>query len=219
MLIAGVDEAGRGPAIGPMVMAVAVIEAEEEQILKDLGARDSKFVPVNERERLYPVLKEKLYYSKTEHVFPKEMDELMDWQSLNEIEAMKIGKLLNELPEKPDLVFVDSPDVPAGNFSKRIKNYLGFNVKILSEHKADVNYPIVSTASIIAKVERDIEIKKLQKEFKSFGNIGSGYSHDERTISFLESYLKKNQTLPHCARKKWETNRRLVDAQFQTKLF
>lgn len=219
MLIAGVDEAGRGPAIGPMVLAVAVIPSEKEDILHELGARDSKLIPEPERERLYPLMKEHLSHHATYHLSASEMDALMEHDSLNEIEAMKIGALLNELPVKPDLVYVDSPDPLASNFARRIENYLSYKPKIVAEHKADVNYPIVSAASILAKVERDEVIKSLQKQYDSFGDIGSGYSHDERTISFLKNYLQLHQKLPDCARQKWGTNVRLMDARYQTKLF
>lgn len=219
MLIAGVDEAGRGPAIGPMVMAVAVIDSEDEHGLAEMGAKDSKLVPEPERERLYPLLQSALRAHQTVHINPDEMDVLMDRISLNEIEAMKIGSMLNTLTEKPSVVFVDSPDPLAENFARRIQGYLSFKPKIVSEHKADVNYPVVSAASIIAKVQRDAVIKELQRAFEVFGDIGSGYSHDERTISFLQKYVKLHNALPSCARKKWGTNVRLMDQRFQTKLF
>lgn len=218
MRIAGVDEAGRGPALGPMVLAVAVIDSEKEPILKELGAKDSKEVPHDERERLFPLLKYQLETHATFHLHAAEMDELMERESLNEIEALKIGYLLNNLVSKPDLVYVDSPDPVASNFAKRIHGYLNFQTKIVAEHKADVHYPIVSAASIIAKVERDREIQKIQTMFADFGNIGSGYSHDERTITFIQKYIKLHGKLPDCARKKWDTNVRLMNARWQTKL-
>ena len=219
MLICGVDEAGRGPAIGPMVLAAAVIDVEKESLLKDLGAKDSKLIPEPERDRLYPLIQKHLHTFSTIQLHASEMDELMNRTSLNEIEAMKIGHLLNGLKTKPEVVYVDSPDPIASNFGKRIYSYLSFKPKIVAEHKADVNYPIVSAASILAKVERDAEIKKLQKKFIDFGNIGSGYSHDERTIEFLQKYIQKFNCLPECARTKWGTNVRLMDARYQTRLF
>ncbi|MDZ4256350.1 MAG: ribonuclease HII, partial [archaeon] len=189
MLIAGIDEAGRGPAIGPMVLAIALIDADYEESLREMGAKDSKEVPVSERERLYPLLQKQLHHHATISLFPGEMDILMDRLSLNEIEAMKAGHLLNNLPDKPDLVYVDSSDPLASHFARRIRSYLSYPTKIIAEHKADVNYPIVSAASILAKVERDAAIKVLQEEFHSFGDIGSGYPHDARTIKFLQEYL------------------------------
>ncbi|MFH0970265.1 MAG: ribonuclease HII [Candidatus Diapherotrites archaeon] len=218
MLIAGIDEAGRGPALGPMVMAVALIDSEEEDSLYQLGVKDSKVVPIHERERLYPLLQSTLSHYKTHHIHVSELDELMEKISLNEIEAMKIGLLLNELPQKPKVVFVDSPDPLADHFARRIENYISYSPKIVAEHKADANYPICGAASILAKVERDAAIKELQSAFSVFGDIGSGYSHDERTISFIQRYVKMHNMLPSCARKKWETNVRLMDARFQTKL-
>lgn len=218
MLIAGVDEAGRGPALGPMVLAVAQIEAEEEPLLHEAGARDSKLIPEPERGRLYPLMKETLHDFGTLHLHPSEMDALMESESLNEIEAMKIGVLLNALKTKPEIVYVDSPDPVASHFGRRIHQYLSFSPKIIAEHKADVNYPVVSAASILAKVERDAEIKKLQAQFHSFGNIGSGYSHDERTIAFIRAYVKQFNALPDCARKRWDTNVRLMNERWQTKL-
>lgn len=219
MLIAGVDEAGRGPAIGPMVLAAAVIEVEKEPLLRELGAKDSKLIPEPERERLFPLMQSTLSDYSTVHLHAVEMDALMENDSLNEIEAMKIGFLLNGLKQKPELVYVDSPDPLASNFGKRIEQYISFRPRIIAEHKADVNYPIVSAASILAKVERDREIKKLQEEFQHYGDIGSGYPHDERTISFLQKYIQEFNTLPLCARKKWGTNVRLMDARYQTRLF
>lgn len=219
MLICGVDEAGRGPAIGPMVLAAAVIEVEKEAILRELGAKDSKLIPEPERERLFPLMQSTLSDFATVQLHAPEMDALMESDSLNEIEAMKIGLLLNNLKVKPEVVYVDSPDPLASNFGKRIYSYLTFKPKIVAEHKADVNYPIVSAASILAKVERDREIRKIQEEFQHYGDIGSGYPHDERTISFLQKYIQEFNSLPTCARKKWGTNVRLLDARYQTKLF
>ena len=167
---------------------------------------------------MYPLLQNELEEFATFHLHAPEMDELMARESLNEIEALKIGYLLNNLKSKPDLVYVDSPDPVASNFAKRIHQYLSYKTKIVAEHKADVHYPVCSAASIIAKVERDREIQKIQAQFSEYGNIGSGYSHDERTITFIQKYIQKHDSLPECARKKWDTNVRLMNARWQTKL-
>ncbi|MDO8627207.1 MAG: ribonuclease HII [Candidatus Diapherotrites archaeon] len=216
MLIAGIDEAGRGPALGPLSIACAVIEKEREEELISLGVTDSKLLTPKQREEFYTQLPEILHEFNFLQIQPKELDELMQRKSLNEIEAMKIGFLLNNLKEKPEIVFVDSPDPVSSEFAKRIQKYISFKVKIVSEHKADFKYPIVSAASIIAKVERDKEISELTK---IHGRIGSGYPSDPETIKFIEEYLKKFGKLPEFARKKWQTNQRLVDEKFQQKLF
>ena len=215
MLIAGIDEAGRGPAIGPMVLSVATIEKKNEEKLRKLGVKDSKLLTPKERERQNKQLAKMLHEFNSVHIRATEIDRLRDRKSLNEIEAMRVGFLLNTLKEKPDVAYVDAPDVIEANFTKRIRRYISFDLEIRSEHKADVNYPIVSAASIIAKVERDDAIKRLCKRY---GNVGSGYPHDPDTIAFLCNWVKKNKRLPACARKSWETSKNVEDKVFQRKI-
>lgn len=215
MLIAGIDEAGRGPCVGPMVMAVAVIEKEREPVLQEIGVADSKVLSPEQRESQFPKIQKALSEFATVHISPEEIDSLRDHKSLNEIEAMRAAQLLNGLKKRPQLVYVDSPDVLQENFALRIKKYLSFNTVIKSEHKADSNYPIVSAASVLAKVERDSAIASLEKDF---GKIGSGYPHDPDTIAFIDNYLKAHKRLPPIARKSWDTSQRMLNAKLQTKL-
>jgi len=216
MLIAGIDEAGRGPCLGPLVMAIALIHKEDEEKLVELGVKDSKMLSVKERERQLPEIKKIVVEFHSSHINAEEIDALMARKSLNEIEAMHAGKLINALKERPDVVYIDSPDVVMAEFGKRIEKYVSFPVKIISEHKADVNYPVVSAASVIAKVERDGEIKKISAEY---GNVGSGYPHDEVTIRFLKNYLLEHSSLPGFVRQSWQTISFLQNEKFQKKLF
>lgn len=216
MLIGGIDEAGRGPCIGPMVMAITVIEKRDEEKLIKLGVKDSKLLSIKERERQLPQIKKIVSEFSSVQITPEEIDLLMLRKSLNEIEAMHAAKLINSLSKKPDVIYVDSPDVVMQEFGKRIEKYISTPVKIISEHKADSNYPIVSAASVIAKVERDEAIKKLSKDF---GELGSGYPGDEITIKFLKNYLQEHSVLPKFVRKSWQTIKSLEDKKFQQKLF
>jgi ribonuclease HII len=216
MLIAGIDEAGRGPVLGPMVMAITVIEKEKEEKLKKLGVTDSKLLTEKKRMELLPKIKKIVNEFNSISIQAKEIDEFMLRKSLNELEAMKAAQLINSLKTIPELVLIDSPDLIEANFEKRIQKYLNKKIKIISQHKADLNYLIVGAASIIAKTERDEEIKKLKKKF---GEIGSGYPGDEKTILFIKTHLKKNNCLPDCARKSWNTSKRLINDRFQKKLF
>ena len=216
MIVAGIDEAGRGPAVGPMVMAVAVAEKDVEDTLSKMGVKDSKLLTPKMRSSQFNNLKSVLLEYSSTHVQANEIDELRNRISLNEIEAMGMGELLNNLKTKPDIVFIDCPDVVPESFVGRLKKYLSFNPVLRVEHKADLNYPIVAAASIIAKVERDAAILELEKEY---GKIGSGYSHDPDTIAFIKDYLLKNKCLPECARRSWLTTQRILDEKFQTKLF
>ena len=106
----------------------------------------------------------------------------------------------------PDIVYVDASDILADRFAEHIAESLTFSPKIVSEHKADVKYPIVSAASIIAKVERDKAICQLQKKH---GNIGCGYPSDPNTIKFLETWIRKFGSYPDFVRKSWKTAKRV----------
>ena len=216
MLIAGIDEAGRGPCLGPMVLAVTTIEKKDEEELLKIGVKDSKQLSAKERERQFKLITKVANEFASSHIKAEEIDSLRDFKSLNEIEAMRIGSLLNNLQEKPSIVYIDSPDIIQGNFGKRIKKYVSYDLILVTEHKADVNYPIVSAASIIAKVERDNAIEELAKKY---GNIGSGYPHDEDTINFLKKWLKSHKDLPDCARKSWITSQALLNDKYQKKIF
>ena len=92
-----------------------------------------------------------------------------------------MAKIIDAL--KPDEAYVDAADVLEKRFGNHISECLRCKTKIVSEHKADRTYPIVSAASIIAKVERDGEIAKLRVKY---GDFGSGYLTDEKTMVFLK---------------------------------
>jgi ribonuclease HII len=117
-----------------------------------------------------------------------------------------MAKLITIL--KPDTVYVDAADRLTDRFAEHIQENLTFNPKIVSEHKADLKYPIVSAASIIAKVERDKAICQLQQKH---GNIGCGYPSDPKTIKFLEDWTRKFGTYPDFVRKSWKTAKRIME--------
>ncbi len=205
MIIAGIDEAGRGPCFGPMALSIAVIEDSDESKLKSEGVKDSKQILAAKREKLISIVQDTCIEHATYILEPKEMNSLMAKYSLNEIEAMKVAELINKLDTKIDKVFVDSPDNPAKNFETRIRKYLSkehSELKIISENKADSNYVVVGAASIIAKVTRDKEIEKLVKKY---GDIGSGYPADLKTQNYLKNYVNEHKKLPPFSRIFWKT--------------
>jgi len=83
------------------------------------------------------------------------------------------------------------------------------DIMITSEHQADVKYPIVSAASILAKVQRDMLIKQLGEN--AGYDIGSGYPADPKTIGFLEGWVNEHGSLPDFARSSWETSKRILE--------
>jgi ribonuclease HII len=134
---------------------------------------------------------------------------------LNWLEALTMAKVIEAL--KPDVAYVDASDVLEERFKQQILDCLPLKIKIVSEHKADRNYPIVSAASIIAKVERDREIARLASVH---GDFGSGYPSDPRTVSFLQHCLEGAEEYPEFVRKSWKTAQRAksIKDSRQTKL-
>ncbi len=140
---------------------------------------------------------------------PSEIDAIVlagrKLHKLNWLEAQAMARVLETL--KPDKAYVDASDVVEKRFEKDILDCLTFKLDVVSEHKADRNYPIVSAASIIAKVERDTEIAKLAE---TFGNFGSGYPSDPRTIRFLEQCLEKSCDYPEFVRRSWKPAKKVM---------
>jgi ribonuclease HII len=207
MLVAGVDEAGRGCVVGPLVVAGVLVKTENLQFLVDLGVKDSKLLSAKKREALYPEiikLTEKYHIIK---VPPAQIDKVVNssrtLHKLNRLEAQTMAKIIEVL--RPDEAYVDAADVLEHRFGNHISECLRIKTKIVAEHKADRTYPVVSAASIIAKVERDGEVAKLRVRY---GDFGSGYLTDEKTMVFLKRLLDANGEYPSCIRKSWKPAQR-----------
>ncbi|MFH1787009.1 MAG: ribonuclease HII [archaeon] len=212
MLIAGVDEAGRGPVIGPMTICCLVVDEAGEKRLKEIGVKDSKLLTPEKRASLRKEIKKIAHTYRVERIQPKYIDRYRDDASLNEMEAEFIGGLIRKLG--PDKVYVDSPDRPPIVFANRIRKYLK-DPMIIHSHNRGERFPVVAAASILAKVERDREIEKLKKKY---GEIGSGYPSDEVTIKFLQDWIRKNKEYPEIVRKSWYTAWRLNEEKCQSRL-
>lgn len=213
VIICGIDEAGRGPLIGPLVIAGVTIDKKDEAILREIGCKDSKMLSEQQREHLFDVIKEK---AKAYHIVtltPKDVDNALtdEDMNLNWLEAVGMARILNEL--KPDEAILDAPSNNIDAFVEYVKNLIKEPCKITAEHKADETYPVVSAASILAKVTRDREIQKIQKEIGE--NFGSGYPSDPRTQAFAKKNWNK---YPDIFRKTWATYKKIVKAQGQKNL-
>ncbi|MBW2991039.1 ribonuclease HII [Candidatus Woesearchaeota archaeon] len=198
MIISGVEEAGRGPVIGPMVLAIASIHHKDEFKLKALGVKDSKLLTALQRERLYEEIKD-LCEHEIIKVSPAEIDKAVESEesNLNWLEADKTSILINKV--KPDSVILDCPSTNLKEYKKYIQKKLKYKPRMRVEHKADLKYTIVAAASILAKVARDNEIKKLKAEHKV--DFGSGYPSDPLTVKFTRKNFNKYPFF----RKSWET--------------
>lgn len=208
MLIAGIDEAGRGCVIGPLVIAGVTLKEEKTQVLIRLGVKDSKLLSPKKRESLVLEINREAESHHIVKITPKEIDKAVEsgrkLHKLNRLEARTMTQVINVL--KPDIAFVDAADVFEDRFKQHIQEGLSFKVRIISKHKADKTYPVVSAASILAKVERDRAISDLKGEY---GDFGSGYLTDPKTIFFLQSWLKCNHDYPECVRKSWKPAKKI----------
>lgn len=220
-IIAGVEEAGRGPVIGPMVMAISVIDAKEEPKLKELGVKDSKKLSPRRRYAIFEQLKSLLNIYNYVIIPPDEIDDALYKQgnNLNRLEADKTIELIQSIQQslKIDEIYIDCPSTNTKAYSSYLFKRLNINPScIIAEHKADENYPIVSAASIIAKVIRDKQIQELHEQYEV--DFGSGYTSDERTITFLRDWVIRKKELPTIARKSWSTAKSILNEVVQAKL-
>ncbi|MCD6372982.1 MAG: ribonuclease HII [Thermococcus sp.] len=198
--LAGIDEAGRGPVIGPMVIAAVVVDEDKLSELERLGVRDSKRLTPKRRERLFDEIIALLDDYVILELWPEEIDSRKG--TLNEFEVENFVKALNSLKVRPDVIYIDAADVKETRFGEDIRKRLNFEAEIIAEHKADDKFLPVSAASIIAKVTRDRAIERLKEEY---GEIGSGYPSDPRTRAFLEEYYRQHGEFPPIVRRGWKT--------------
>jgi len=210
-MICGVDEAGRGPVIGPLI--VAGVKVDDDLKLSRLGVKDSKKLSPRRREYLAEEIK-KLAEYEIEIVPAADIDQLMNLMTINRIEAKLFASVIEKL--RPEVAYVDSGDVSEANFRSSILKELKFKLELISKHNADDIYPVVSAASIIAKVKRDAEMRRIEKEIGE--KIGSGYPSDSATINFLERWIAKHGDLPPHTRKAWKTSKRLLSLSKTKKL-
>ncbi len=217
MLICGVDDAGRGPVIGPLVIAGVLVEETKLEALKGLGVKDSKQLSPEARTRLALEIPRVVNGQHIVELDASTLDKIVHrapkFQRLNLLEAKTMAAVIERL--KPDVAYVDASDVDCERYKNCILDELSYRPKIVSEHNADVNYPVVSAASILAKVRRDARIEEITREF---GDFGSGYAHDPKTRKFLEDYYRSNKDFPPIVRRSWATIKQIDQQVFQSKL-
>lgn len=198
-----------------MVVCGVSFRSEHLEELKKIHVRDSKTLSPRRRSALARLIQKKAERCELIELTAAEIDEfrLVKKIKLNQVEAIQFARVIDRL--KPSKVYVDSADTNPDRFSRDIKRHLHVKTELVAEHHADERYPFVSAASILAKVRRDQRIEELKKRY---GDLGSGYSSDPRTVRFLERWVKKHGKLPKFARKSWETSRRMQNQITQKKL-
>jgi len=209
-VICGVDEAGKGSVLGPMVVAAVGVSSEAR--LSGLGVRDSKLLPPQERERLYPQIRMRCKVA-TVTIDAQEIDAIRTEMTMNACVARAHAMVITKL--SPSRAYVDACDVNCLRYAEMVKEHLSSPCEIVSEHHADEKFMVVSAASIVAKVVRDREINKLAKKY---GEIGSGYPSDPVTIRWLSDYIGEHPSPPPIARRSWKTVTTLLAKKTQRSL-
>jgi ribonuclease HII len=210
-MFCGIDEAGRGPVMGPLVVASVCVE--DDLRLTEIGVRDSKKLTPKVRERMYSEIIGVAEYA-VEIVTAEEIDIRRVRETLNEIEAdMFVNSVIGM--KNANRIYADCPDVNESAFANELSVKLGGRT-VIAKHKADDIYPVVSAASIIAKVTRDRMVSEISEEFGK--DVGSGYPSDPVTMDFIEKWIKENGRAPPHTRCSWEPVRKLLSLSSNTRI-
>ena len=201
--ICGIDDAGRGSMLGPLVIAGVSLDKRKLKKLSSLGVKDSKKLSPKLREDLYKKIIQIVDDYYIAKIPPRSIDANVKKHCLNGLEAKYMAKVVSKL--NADTSYVDSCDVNPKRFGKEI-SLQSNNHKIKSYHHADSKFVVVSAASILAKVTRDKAVAKLRKNH----NLGSGYPSDSVTVKFVTKYYKINHIMPNFVRKSWKPVQRIM---------
>lgn len=148
-LVAGIDEAGRGPLAGPVYAACVVFEPGV--VIE--GINDSKKLSEKKREQLFDIIKEKALYYSIVSVDEKEIDRI----NILEATFKAFRESLNSLPKMPDIALID------GNRANEIPTEYETVVK------GDSKSQSIAAASILAKVARDRFVMELDEKYPQYG--------------------------------------------------
>src|SRR3989344_1590877 len=209
----GIDEAGRGPVLGPLVMAGVVLTESASEHLKKLGVKDSKLLTPEKRSELYGHILTEAHQHKIIILDPTTIDAALSSAklNLNWLEAHNAAQIINELNAEHAIVDCPSPNIPAYR-QYMLKLLTNQSINLILEHKAEKHTP-VAAASILAKVTRDRIIDELKKQIGI--DFGSGYMTDPLTQEFQKTNYEKHHAL---FRKKWQSYKDAVAAKQQMKI-
>jgi len=186
------------------VVAGVSVTVSGARKLKEMGVKDSKKLSASKREALYPEILEVAERVHWVGISPDEIDHVVvhgkRLRKLNYLEAVYFARVIDTL-DAPK-VTVDASDVIPERFRDDIMANLGRRCEVTARHKADRDFPVVSAASIIAKVERDRAVARLRAEY---GDFGSGYPSDPMTRAYFIDRMGRGEPLPGYVRRSWKT--------------
>jgi ribonuclease HII len=209
----GADEAGKGPVLGPMVLAAVRADPDDLPVAVD----DSKRLTPARREslaseiRAHPAVSVGVIRVGTDRIDDPATD-------MNGLTVAGQAEAVAAVAANGDRVVVDAGDVDEARFGRRVREAVGeagIAVDVESRHGADESDVVVGAASIVAKVDRDAAVAALAEEY---GEVGSGYPSDPTTREFLREYVAETGDLPACARRSWQTCADVLAAADQSAL-
>lgn len=209
-IICGVDEAGRGSLLGPIIVAGISVSKKSISELVEKGIKDSKLLSPKKRQILFGHvigLAESICICK---IGIEDIDFYVSKNNLNLLEAEAMAITIGGMDSYK--TYVDSCDVNPSRYKRTINSFLkGNNTKVISMHHADRLNVVVSGASIIAKVIRDSEISKIRLKY---GDVGSGYPSDKKTMKFVREWFEQNREIPPFARRSWKPAQLILSRSF-----
>ncbi len=208
--VGGIDEAGRGSMIGPLVVVGVSVEESKLDMLKEIGVKDSKKLGPERRANLFPRILEISDFIFVIKVDCKTIDENVMQKRLNVLEAKTMASIIKNMDV--DAVYVDSCDVNPSRFHDSIvSNIPGKKPTVYSLHKAESISIVVAAASIIAKVLRDDEIRKINEKYNNA--VGSGYPSDKKSVDFVKDLIGDSKHIPNFIRKSWKPVRMITEKE------
>ncbi len=198
-MVAGIDEAGRGPLVGCMFQACVVVRESTLKKLRSIGVRDSKSISRLRRAALIGAV-----LSSAEVVLVRSYPpQVIDKENINTLLARGLVELVRTaiaLVGRKNLVKVYADEISGRNAREILER--GLSVPLVIEAGADRKYVVVSAASIVAKYFRDTHVRRISSVW---GDLGSGYPSDPRTRRWVLSYYKELGDLPPIVRSSWRT--------------
>jgi ribonuclease HII len=204
MRIVGVDEAGRGSFVGPLVVGAFAMDDSALEAIRACGARDSKQLSPSAREAVYELLG-RWGTRASITLQPRTVDRAVQNGGLNELEADAFGDVIRQVGAEE--ARVDACDTNAARFGLRVARRAGTGVRVIARHHADRDDPVVGAASIVAKVRRDRALARLRRTLGDA--LGSGYPSDAQTIEFVRCHLARGGAAPTWLRASWSTMTRV----------
>ncbi|MEM2740272.1 MAG: ribonuclease HII, partial [Candidatus Bathyarchaeia archaeon] len=188
---------------------------DEDSVRKfvEIGVKDSKLLSKKQRVKLRDRILRIVSSYRTIEVPPSEIDSAVRIHRFNDLEARYFSEVIDQL--KPDIAYVDSPLRSHKKFSAMVTSHCRWRCDIVALCHADRDIPVVSAASIVAKIRRDDIIDSYKN---IYGEIGSGYPSDKRTIRFLYNSLEEAEA-GGIVRRSWRTYSSIIRMKRQVDIY